>query len=672
MSPRLRSLIDVARRGLRKPPRYIAQRIWYEIQARIEEYRAPLRARAMTPKMLLARTTHHSIDDWWNAIAARPFVTERMSDIAAVDRLCPGETARILSAADRAVNHVVNLLGSGDVTLGKPIDWHRDYKSGVSWRPDYCRNIEYADLDSPSDVKFPWELSRMQWLIPVGQAYVLSNDETYAAFVRDTLMSWIDANPYAYSVNWACTMDVALRLITWTWLFHAFRTSKAWSDESFRGKFLASLYQHGDFASRHLEKSDVNGNHYTADAAGLLFAGLFFAGDLDSKRWHDQGWSILTSEIVNQVFSDGVDFEASVPYHRLVQELFLLPALYRQRFGLDVPLSYVERLRAMARFTAAYSRLGGSVPLWGDADDARTLPFRQDPINDHRYLLAITGLAFDDQALIDGFSGPLSEILWLLGETAAASLPNRTQPSSAQSAAFRDGGFYILRTEVDHVFVDCGPLGLADRGGHGHNDLLSFEAVLAGAHLITDCGAYLYTSDYRERNNFRSTAYHNTPQVDGEEINRFIRPDYLWFLHNDADFGVVEWTTTPSEDSITMWHSGYRRLADPVIVHRRLSLDRQSHCLRIADHFEGTAAHQVEIPLHLAPDVSVSGDRDACVISKGNTRFAVTWQQPGEYDFVVEDARVSPSYGVVRPIKRLSWRRRGTLKPLTVDIRPIG
>ncbi len=35
-----------------------------------------------------------------------------------------------------------------------------------------------------------------------------------------------------------------------------------------------------------------------------------------------------------------------------------------------------------------------------------------------------------------------------------------------------------MRNNVDHVFIDCGPLGLAGRGGHGHNDCLAFEAVL--------------------------------------------------------------------------------------------------------------------------------------------------------------------------------------------------
>ena len=58
----------------------------------------------------------------------------------------------------------------------------------------------------------------------------------------------------------------------------------------------------------------------------------------------------------------------------------------------------------------------------------------------------------------------------------------------------------------DHVFIDAGPVGMKGRGGHGHNDCLSFEAVLDGVPLIVDSGAYVYTASVEWRNRFRSTA----------------------------------------------------------------------------------------------------------------------------------------------------------------------
>src|SRR6185437_12801188 len=111
----------------------------------------------------------------------------------------------------------------------------------------------------------------------------------------------------------------------------------------------------------------------------------------------------------------------------------------------------------------------------------------------------------------------------------------RQTPTQVQgSSAFRHGGAYILRSPQGHIFIDCGPLGLGGLGGHGNNDALSFEAWLGGAALIVDPGSFVYTASVEDRNLFRSTAMHNTPQIDGEEVNRFVAPDNLWNLYDDA------------------------------------------------------------------------------------------------------------------------------------------
>jgi uncharacterized heparinase superfamily protein len=665
-------LIAKIRRGLQKPPRVIADRVLQEVRAQAERHLAPRRTRRLSALSLARDAGFATVDTWWDALAKRGYPAQTSMPRDVLDRICPGDYDDIIRDADRAIAREVNLLGSGPIQLGTPTDWHKDYKTGLRWPPAYCHDIEYSNLDRPSDVKFPWEVSRMQWLMPAGQAYAISKDEDYAVSVRDIIDEWIEANPCAMSVNWSCTMDVALRLMTWTWFFHVFHASRAWSEPSFRQRFLHSLYLHGDFTARHLEKSDINGNHYTADAAGLVFAGVFFGPRGEPKRWLDLGWQILIAELPRQVFPDGVDFEASIPYHRLVQELFLFPALYRQKHALDVPPAYIERLRAMAEFTAAYSRPDGSVPLWGDADDARALPFRQKPINDHRYLLALAGQALREPSLIDAFSGPRSEPIWWFGAGAAAALPDRAYaPIDATSKAFSDGGFYILRHGKNHVFADCGPLGLAGRGGHGHNDILSFDAMLDGVHLVTDCGAYLYTANATERNNFRSTAYHNTPLIDGVEINRFIRPDYLWTLHDDAVPLVNEWLTNADSSRIVMRHTGYGKLAAPVIVCRTVTLNSRGQ-LTITDVFEGTADHTIETPLHLATGVRAEHCADKVILTAGNKQFSVTLDTAASsWDLSIEAARVSPTYGVVQRTTRLVWRHSGPLRPLTVTIEPI-
>src|SRR5205085_6199685 len=127
------------------------------------------------------------------------------------------------------------------------------------------------------------------------------------------------------------------------------------------------------------------------------------------------------------------------------------------------------------------------------------------------------------------------ESFWLLGPGGrdrfdaieSGSAPPRSQ-------AFPGGGVFVLRNRHAHLVVDCAEVGMRGRGGHGHNDILSFELWMNGANWITDCGAYLYTASREWRNRFRSTSFHNTVQIDGEEVNRFIGPDALWQLQYDA------------------------------------------------------------------------------------------------------------------------------------------
>ena len=663
------SVLTRLRRGLKKPPSVILRRVRQELIQESEWLTAGLRARRVTPSRLLDELQAENLAALWARLASNPYPAwfPRPSDAGAVENVRPGESARILRAAERALRHEVTLLGLTNQNLGQSIDWHRDYKTGNRWPPAFYRRIEYSGLGQPSDVKIPWEISRLQWLLPAGQAYRLSGDDRYAAAVRAVLEDWIASNPFAWSVNWTCAMEVALRVLSWTWFFHACHDAPSWQDDAFRRRLLTSLYLHGDFIEHHLEVSDVNGNHYTADAAGLAFAGLFFGEGASARRWAGLGWQILSDELPRQVTPDGVDFEASEPYHRLVLELFLLPAVYRLRRDLEVETPYRERLIAMARFAQAYTRDDGSVPLWGDADDARALPFGDQDINDHGYLPAMVGFGLGDPTLTARPGTGTAELAWLFGPDAVPPAPD-TLPSPP-STAFPDGGFFVMRGSRDHVFIDCGPIGLGGRGGHGHNDCLAFEAVLDGVPLITDCGAYLYTASVEWRNHFRATAQHNTPQVGGEEINRFIAADQLWSMHDDAKPELRLWQPGADVDLFVGAHAGYRRLSPPVTPVRAVRLDKQRHVLAIEDRFEGGFAHRARIPFHLAAGVTIlDTTADGWVLGAGGRRFRVIAADDG-WTRAVEDGWISPSYGVKVPASVLVFSADG-LRPLRVVFVP--
>jgi uncharacterized heparinase superfamily protein len=665
----LTGLVTRARRVVRMSPRYVVARMLSEAERELDRWLAPRRERQLTVDKLLRLANATSVDALWTRLAERPFpaVTQGLS-AASIDALDRGESERIFQAAERACNRVVDMLGMEPTALGQPIDWSHDYRVGMGWPRGFARSIDYVNRDRPSDVKVPWEISRLQWLIPAGQAYVLTGDERYAVAAREVINEWIACNPLAYTVNWSCTMEAAMRIFTWTWLFHVFARSAAWQDQDFRVRFLASLYLHGDFTRRHIEKADINGNHYTADLAGLVMAGLFFGEVGEAPRWAQEGWAGLVAELPRQVFPDGADYEASCAYHRLVFELFTWPALFRRRLGLDIPEAYLDRVRQMARFTAAYSRDDGTTPLWGDADDARALPFGGQPIGDHRYVMGMAALGLEAEDLVPVFAGSRSELAWMFGPERAATLAPAAQKALA-SVAFPDGGCYVMRDVDAHVFIDCGPLGLKGRGGHGHNDALSFEAWLDGAPLIVDSGCYVYTASFEERNHFRSTASHNTPQVDGGEINRF-NPENLWSISDDAKPQCLKWEDIAEAITFVGMHHGYARAG--ITVQRTIRLDRNARTLEVADVVNGSGKHEVTVPLHFAYGTTVEHADGAVRLQSAGRSFEIVTANPG-WEIGIEPSYVAPSYGVRVSSHRAVWRYRGELPAsLTLTIKPLG
>lgn len=663
----LSSLASRVRRTLHKPPAYVARRILGEARHELDRFTQPRFGQRFGLRQLVERSQARDLDELWARVIGSPgWPFAPTPSPADYEACCPGDTARIVAAAERAMRHEIDLLGSGPVSLGRKIDWHRDYKTGDRWPLGYFRGIDYINRGRPSDVKTVWELSRLHWVLPCGQAYSLTGDERYAEAVRDILEQWIDANPYACSVNWGVTMEPALRIISWCALLRLCGSSRAWSGDAFRTKFLCSCYLHAIFTERFIERSEVNGNHFAADAAAMIIAGALFAQGQDAKRWLESGLVDMEREVLLQVHPDGVDFEASTAYHRLVTELFLAASMAVEAAGRTTSASYRQRLAAMARFTAAYMRPDATAPIWGDHDDARTLPMGPQEIRDHSYLIGLVALHLHDSSLVALASGCRSEACWWFGTGKASQLSEMC--AGTLPRGFPDGGVYIIRSDRDHIFIDCGPVGLAGRGGHGHNDILSLEAFLVGVPLITEGGCYVYTADFASRNLDRSTASHNTPIVDGAEINRFRGPDEIWTLTPDAEFEDVVFVADAERARFRGRHTGYRRLPGAVTVTREVRYESATHALEIIDLIDGSGTHAVEVPLHLEPGTTVK-QRSNCAIDlvSAGQCFELQWIE-GTWRVFISESRVAASYGTWARGPLIRWRAEGPL-PLELHVR---
>lgn len=519
----------------------------------------------------------------------------------------------LLERADAVAAHRFDLLGSGPVELGKEIDWSLDFKSGRRWPLKHSLLIEAFYFDD-SDIKVPWELSRCQHLPLLAAAFKLSGERRYLDELGAQLTHWIEANPVELGPNWICTMDVAIRAANWVAalaLCAEEAAGEAWAELA-----AESLLLHGRYIRSHLETAEARTNHYLSDVAGLIVVAALFSRGEEGAAWGRWAVDELIAEMEHQVREDGCGHEASIPYHRLVSELFTCgtqagESLYPGAF----PAWYEERLGRMLDFVAAYTRPDGLAPQIGDNDDGRFLP-------------------------LDGYGhGEYRSHLHLFEQA------QRPYEPASRSVDFPAGGYYTMRHGNLYVLVRCGDTGVYGVGGHAHNDQLSFELSCGETPLIEDPGVGTYYEDEDERLRFRSTGFHATLRIDGAEQNEL--PPYPRFpLGNRSRAEAVEWAAEPGRTAFSGRHHGFEALPAPALHERRLELDGSCRELTIVDTVSSDAEHQLDwtFPLGRCED---AGIRDGVAVAKfGAVRLSITVEGA---ELSIEDGAYSPAYGLTEP-----------------------
>jgi len=244
----------------------------------------------------------------------------------------------------------------------------------------------------------------------------------------------------------------------------------------------------------------------------------------------------------------------------------------------------------MLQFVAAYTKPDGRAPQIGDADDGRVHilgDYSAWDKRDHRYLLGAGAGLFGREDFRGAAGQEWEEVYWLT-ETSKRQklLPIResaTVLTRAQSSrAFEASGLYVMRDDDNYMIVSAGKVGTNGVGNHKHNDVLSFELCAQGTTFIADPGTYLYTPDPVARNLFRSTAYHNTVQVDAEEMNVF-DPRHLFLMRETASPRVNVWESNSRYDYLEAEHHGFCRLPDPIVHRRHVCFDKENALWAIKD-----------------------------------------------------------------------------------------
>lgn len=512
-----------------------------------------------------------------------------------------GHAERTAAAADRIARGRFDLLGYRDLFFGDPIDWRFDPVADVRSPAVHWSRLNPLDAALVGDSKVVWELNRHQWIFDLGQAYRLTGDRRYAAAFASYVQQWMQENPAGVGINWASSLEAALRIVAWSWALFLFRGAPELTPELFAA-LGAGVARHAAHVEKYLSYYFAPNTHLTGEALGLFYAGVVFPELASAARWRELGARILIEQSERQILPDGVYGEQSTCYQRYTAEIYLHFLILAGRNNIAVPAPVGARVERLLDFLLALRRPDGALPQIGDADSGWLAPFTARAGDDGRGVFAVAAAFFGRADYARAAQGPAPELLWLLGAPglkAYASLET-AQPKPLLSQAFSSGGYVIMRSgrePVGHQMIfDVGPIN-SPKSGHGHADLLSVQCSAFGEPYLVDPGTYCYTAYPQWRDFFRGSEAHSTVTVDGASQAAPAGP-FNWKTLPAAR--LHHWVSNEAYDYADAGQDAYRGLPDPVAHRRRIVFVKPRYWV-IVDDLTGAHEHRVELRFQFAP-----------------------------------------------------------------------
>ena len=311
-----------------------------------------------------------------------------------------------------------------------------------------------------------FNLHYFEFLMPLVSAYQSTHEKKYLQAIQDSISGWIDQNPKnAGGAGWAA-YTISLRAVNWlscwTYLSDEF-------DPQFQCKMRTSMYEQYAFLGCHLEK-DLLTNHYFENLKALILFAIVF----QDERMLRKVLTAFKAQCREQILPDGMHFELSPMYHKLMLEAVMRVAIALravQKKGLEVE-GYIQPM-----LDVAYTFENGleRIPLFNDGGNN------------------------------------VAKSLSSLMETARLHFGLKPE----YKKQLPDSGYYFFDKDDWRLIVDAGAPGPIYNPGHAHCDAMSFELFKAGKPVLVNCGTYAYQC--KERSFFRSTAAHNTVMIDDIE-----------------------------------------------------------------------------------------------------------------------------------------------------------
>lgn len=407
------------------------------------------------------------------------------------------------------------------------IDWHKDIVSQYIYEKKRFDKINYvSNYNRGIEVKNPWELSRFQFFTRFICLYKNSGNKKYYDDFKNLIFKWCDENPYLYGINWTCTMEVSIRAINWIFACLLF-DEIFYNDNEFKDFIKGRLIEHANYIYMFPEKSlsGKSNNHLASNYCGLLVISNFIDSK-DSKKWKKNAIRGLEDYMKNNIYDDGCDFECSIPYHRLVLEMFIIAAFLDKERTL-FSKEYYFKLFKMLEFVECYTDSNGNAPQMGDNDSGVILPFNKLDNQNHLYLLLLGKYIFKHDFLKNKNKATSELNIYPLNQKKFI-LSHFNLRDTNSGIFYKKGGYYILQNKKYKIVIYAPQK--ENVAGHRHYDAGNYTISCNGEPLIVDPGTGCYTSDLYIRNKLRSHFSHN---VYFDDVNIDNNKSFFSKVNND-------------------------------------------------------------------------------------------------------------------------------------------
>ncbi|MBW2062859.1 MAG: alginate lyase family protein [Deltaproteobacteria bacterium] len=503
------------------------------------------------------------------------------------------------------------------------------------WRNHFFSDVPTNQKDP--DIRTVWEPARLQHLTLVlhriRELSGASNVGSLKKFVRDTLLAWLQKNPFPLGPHFVSVMECGLRIPVFLQSLKILDTLSTVE----RKAILQAIYEHAWIIWKRLSLYSSLGNHTVAECVGLIIAGAIFQETDQGRKWLRTTIRLLEQECQHQILDDGGPAEQSLSYHRFILDMYRFIIVFLEQNKLHDCAALKPRIQAGEEFWEAFQINEAEAPCIGDSDDGFAIAPGLSP-----------------------FRAESSQMSEFHGSIQKRQRTNDRIEEAPLYHTFPNSGYTVLKT-CDQILLtfNHGPLGMTPFFNHGHADALAITLSKKGQQILIDPGTYRYNGVPEWRKYFKGTRAHNTVTIDGldqaVQVNSFI-----WSHPYEARLLGCE--KKPKGIVVEAVHNGYTRLKNPVRHKRTIFLRGKSDFI-IKDSFSGQGINEFEINYHLHSEVKVNEANGWWHIDKGGQRVFITLLgddfrlAKGQYDPLL--GWHSPVYGIKKESCVLHCKKRG-------------